>query len=565
MPVLGTCFRLGRALSLTAAVAAAQSTPPVRPPAATSVEHITQPSPPAAEDNAALTSAAFDRFVGSALQQEHRLIELMRNFKPILETYIQEESASNSRTSPRKDDYFLSRADLSGGEVEVREFSDPERFKPAGDKKAAKNSPFVAAAFAEAMFPDLDHFDRQNYEFEFVRWENLGDVRCAAIDVRPRGNAAGRAFAGRIWVESQNFNIVRFAGAHSSKATAKPFHFDSWRLNDLGITWMPAYIYTQESDPRDPSSPFPWFKAQTRIWGYNRRQAGENREFDKPLTDAPAAIDPNRHEASQDLDPAYTVGTTTYRPEDIVVERLQLAGLMAPDGAVDQILETVVNNLAITNNLDLPAVRCRVLLTTPLESFVVGRTIIVSRGLLDVLPDEATLAIVLAHELAHVVLRHSLNPEYLESLRSRFSDLEIPEHFNFRFDPAQEADAEKKGLEIFSKSPYKDQLEKVELFLEAVQARSSQLPNLFQGLFSNDFASSHLVGVEGTAKFPKHLEMDRLDQIPALPLGSRITLDPWSDQLEMLKTKPVPLESAAEKIPFEVSPFFPYLKRNEAQ
>lgn len=564
MPALGTCFRLGRTLSLTAAVAAAQSAPPASPPAATSARQITQASP-AEQERDALNSAAFDHFVDSALQQERRLIELMRNFKPILETYIQEESASNSRTSPKKDDYFLSRADLTGREVTVRKFSDPQRSRQHDDKKAAKKSPFVAAAFAEAMFPDFDHFDRQNYEFEFVRWENLGDVRCAAIDVKPRGNAPGRAFAGRMWVESQNLNIVRFAGVHSSKAMAKPFHFDSWRLNDLGIRWMPAYIYTEESDPHDPGSHLPWFKAQTRIWGYNRRQAGENREFDKPLTDAPGAIDPTRHEASQDLDPAYSLGTTTYRPEDLVVERLQLAGLMAPDGAVDQILETVVNNLAITNNLDLPAVRCRVLLTTPLESFVVGRTIIVSRGLLDVLPDEATLAIVLAHEVAHIVLRHSLSPDYLESLRSRFSDLEIPQHFNFRFDPAQEADAEKKGLEFFSKSPYREQLEQVELFLEAVEAHASQLPNLFQGLFSNDFASSHLVGVEGTAKFPKHLEMDRLDQIPALPLGSRITVDPWSDRVEMLKSKPVALESAAEKIPFEVSPFFPYLKRNEAR
>ena len=46
-----------------------------------------------------------------------------------------------------------------------------------------------------------------------------------------------------------------------------------------------------------------------------------------------------------------------------------------------------------------------------------------------------------------------------------------------------------------------------------------------------------------------------------MPLGSRIGLDPWSDRIEMLKSKPVRLESASEKMPFEVSPFFPYLKR----
>ena len=149
--------------------------------------------------------------------------------------------------------------------------------------------------------------------------------------------------------------------------------------------------------------------------------------------------DPNRHEASQDLNPAYTLGQTTYTPEDNVVERLQVAGLMAPDGEVNQVLQAVANNLLVTNNLDIAAVRCRVLLTTPLESFVVGRTIVLSRGLLDVLPDEATLAAVLAHELAHIVLGHSVAAGYLSSLTLPFSDKEIFANLKFHFDPAQEA------------------------------------------------------------------------------------------------------------------------------
>ena len=67
-------------------------------------------------------------------------------------------------------------------------------------------------------------------------------------------------------------------------------------------------------------------------------------------------------------------------------------------------LETVVANLEITNDLEIePPVRCRVLLTTPLESFTIGHTIVISRGLIDVLPDEASLAMVLAHELGHVL------------------------------------------------------------------------------------------------------------------------------------------------------------------
>jgi len=71
--------------------------------------------------------------------------------------------------------------------------------------------------------------------------------------------------------------------------------------------------------------------------------------------------------------------------------------------------------------------------------------------------------------------------------------------------------------------------------------------------------------MQALANSGKPLQMDRVDQISALPLGSRIVVDPWSDRIEMLKSKPVRLESAAEKMPFEVTPFFPHLKRRDEQ
>jgi hypothetical protein len=494
------------------------------------------------------------------------MTDLVRYFRPNIETYIQEERPDSDLTSvPKSDDYFLSRLDLTGSAPATSAFADPEQLRPAWRKKLLKDEqPFAAVGFAQPMFPDLGHFDRQNYAFEFVRWEVLGEVRCGVFDVKPRENSTNHGFTGRIWVEDQAFNIVRFTGAYAAKQlSSRTFHFDSWRLNTLGDMWMPAYIYTEEANPHDPSSRVPWFKAQTRIWGYDLQHAGDHREFAKPLTDNPLWVDPNRHEASQNLNPAYTQGKSAYTPEDDVVERLQVAGLMAPDGEVDQVLQTVVNNLLITNNLDIAAVRCRVLLTTPLESFVVGRTIVLSRGLLDVLPDEATLAAVLAHELGHIVLHHSVRDDkYLLDLLP-FSDLEILAHFDFRFDSEKEAAADKKGQELLSNSPYRGEIAKAALFLEALKTRAPQLPNLLRGRFSNDFASSHLVAMQGLVASPRHLQMDRLDQIAALPLGSRVGVDPWSDRIEVLKRKPVRLETKSEKMPFEVSPFFPYLKRLE--
>lgn len=531
------------------------------------------PSDPSqAPTSAAADSAAFDNLIDSAIQQERRLTDLMRYFKPLVETYIQEEKAdSNRRFSPKGDDYFLSRLDLAGNTAATQEFSSQQSSKK-NVARLLKYSPvfsdtFTASSFAQAVFPDLNHFDRRNYTFEFVRWEIFGDVRCAALDVKPRENAekdgfVNRGFVGRIWVEDRDFNIVRFTGVHTSKKFSKgEFHFDSWRMNTLGTMWMPAFVYTEESDPHEASSHGHRFKAQTRIWGYDLEHAGDHREFAKPLTDTPVWVDPKQHEASQDLSPANTLGRMTYTPEDNIVERLQVAGLMAPDGEVDQILQTVVNNLVVTNDLEVAGVRCRVLLTTPLESFVIGRTIVVSRGLLDVLPDEATLAAVLAHELAHIVLGHSVGSGYMAGFSLPFSDLETFANFNFRFDSGQETDADNKGLELFSKSPYKDKLANAALFLDALAAHSPQLPNLLHGRFSNDFGSSHLVGLRGLANSPKQSQADDVGPISALPLGSRIKVNPWSDRIEMLKSKPARPVSTSEKMPFEVSPFFPYLKR----
>jgi hypothetical protein len=59
------------------------------------------------------------------------------------------------------------------------------------------------------------------------------------------------------------------------------------------------------------------------------------------------------------------------------------------------------------------------------------------------------------------------------------------------------------------------------------------------------------------------LDMRKTDQIAALPFGAGVKLDPWSNRIALVKTKPVALTSAREKMPFEITPFFPYLTRTD--
>ena len=140
---------------------------------------------------------------------------------------------------------------------------------------------------------------------------------------------------------------------------------------------------------------------------------------------------------------------------------------------------TVVTNLEVTNNIELPRpVRTRVMLTSPLETFSVGNTIIVSRGLIDVLPDETSLAMVLSHELAHIVLGHNLGSRYAFNDRMLFSDESTYQNLGFRHVPEEETAADKKAIDLLKNSPYAQKLDTAGLFLRELAERGPALSAL---------------------------------------------------------------------------------------
>jgi len=94
-----------------------------------------------------------------------------------------------------------------------------------------------------------------------------------------------------------------------------------------------------------------------------------------------------------------------------------------------------------------------------------------------------------------------------------------------------------------------------------LQQSAPALPNLIRPHLGNNLASNKSIRMSVLLETAPQLEPSRTDQIAALPLGGRIKLDPWTDQVELAKAKPVALASAREKMPFEITPFFPYLTR----
>ncbi len=530
-------------------------------PSSSSTPQTTQPT--TSTTPAAAQPTTMDQVVDRTIEREHALMDFLKTRTPLVETYLQNLKLDPQLGPvPSQDHYFLGRIDMAES-VDRRDYlSKDSSFQNrlmGGFSKLFKFE-YKPMGFSWMIFADREDFDRNHYDFRYVRREFLGDVRCLVFDVTPKKDAGKGRFIGRIWVEDQEYNIVRLNGTYATRPkNSEFFHMDSWRLNLIPGYWLPAYIYSEEGDFSYGAKDTMAFKAQTRIWGYDLKKNEQGGELTQIRVDS--AKDES---TAADASPLQAERQWLQQAEDNVVERLQNAGLLAPEGEVDKILQTVVNNLQITNNIELPRpVRTRVMLTSPLETFSVGNTIIVSRGLIDVLPDEASLAMVLSHELSHIVLGHNLGSKFAFNDRMLFTDESTYQNFGFRHVPEEEIAADKKAMDMLKSSPYSQKLDTAALFLKVLALRGPQLSALLTAHLGNNFTDNK-GGVARMATLMNSgpaLDPNKLDQIAALPLGGRVKLNAWDDKVELIKTAPVAITSARDKMPFEVTPFFPRLTR----
>ncbi len=480
---------------------------------------------------AAAWAQSADPQVDRMIARERNLLKSLEAFDPVVETYIQ-ESVNGALSG---DHYYLGKVDLGHG----------FRFTPliASESGRARKGVmrFDPAGFAQTITPDPVAWNRETYAFENVRAEFLGDVRCLVYDVSPRDKAPSR-FTGRIWVEDRDSTIVRFNGTYSAAAEGHRYaHFDSWRVRSAQGLWIPAYMYVEETGGRGS------IHGQTRFWGYQVGRGGGQNELASIQVRTPAGVKDSSE--AQDASPIESQREWQRQAEDNILSRLERAGLLAPAGEVDGILNTVVTNLIVTNNLAIaPEVRCRVLLTTPLEIFSVGNTIVISRGLLDVLPDEATLAMALATELAQVALGNTRITRFAFQDLTMFPDNEVMRRFHFQRTAEQLRAGDARALEILAKSPYKE-TGSMGLFLRTLAGRMRQLPNLMTARLGDGLTAGDSVRLAELISSAKPAEIE------ALPLGGRIKLDPWNGSVKLTKSRPVAILSGRDRIPFEVTPF----------
>ncbi len=518
--------------------------------------------------------------IDKAITREQAVIKVVKERAPIVETYIQNMKPDPvMRQVPESDEHFL-------GRVEFGKIIGDQAFEagPKANEKQSKmgffkNSTsflsglggslhleFHQAGFVQMLLMDSNAFDKQHYQFFFVRNDFLGNTPTAVFDVTPIGGkkATGRFF-GRIWVETRSGNVVRFNGdfSGSEKDYSEFFHFDSWRTNVQPDLWLPTSFYVEESDPKSLQGTLK-FKAINHIWGYALKVP--SRDAENTSLEVVGAQDVSND--AQDLSPLGAQRAFAKQAEDNIIERLYQAGLLDAPSEFDKTLEALANNILAYNQLATSSpIHVRTLLTEPLESLAVGNTIILSKSLIDttavITADGAqqmgNLNALLAFQLAHILSGHKLDTKYAFNDRLVFPDNSSFKKIPMHHTEADNTEAAKKAGELLSVKELADGQKYFGLYLQQLQARVKALKSLNEPMIGDSLVKGDKDQTFWMASMlPKgeKLDVKNLKQQAAEPLSAFLRFDPWTDQVVTLHTAFEPVLSASDKMPFEVSPVY---------
>src|SRR5580700_1225143 len=212
-----------------------------------------------------------------------------------------------------------------------------------------------------------------------------------------------------------------------------------------------------------PPTGGPRFKARTHLWGYGLTSRNRQEELGRLLVETEGQVkdETEKHDRS----PLEQQRGWRSLSERNVMEVLERVGLVAPEGNVEKVLNTIVNNLMVTNGLDSGfEIHCRVLMTSDFELFSMQSTIVMSRGLIDVVPNEETLAALLAFEIADAMVPKPAQDQYGFSDILRLSPTEAMKKLSLVDKPEEARRNSDRAMELLKKSPYGNKLANVDCF-----------------------------------------------------------------------------------------------------
>ncbi len=407
---------------------------------------------------------------------EQELLEQLKQYSPIFETYIQSLWPDTADQIPLSDAQFLGRLhfdDLirSGGTQPATVLLGAQRSEARLLVDNGQQWGISETGFLEMLLLDTDAFDADTYRLSFLNTVVLEGIDCLVFDVSPMKDALGR-FKGTIWVEAKGLHIIRARGTFQAPRVSwrkrlNPlgsyvglmFHFDTWRREISPGIWVPAYVVVDDNIPwkaigGDGSTDI-HYKAVTLLWDYAYIGSFESQRANRVL-----GRDPSTEEQM--------IG-------------LVADGLVAPNGDIESSMDALIDGISQSTNVHLPKASVRILLTTNIELFHIGNTILISRGLLEAIADESELAALLTHELAHLASDHEvLHFSYDTTLfrRDRSKDFE-----GFSIKQGDEKRAESLTCEVLNGTRYQGGIRKAAALVAQLIKVSPQVPTLARARF----------------------------------------------------------------------------------
>jgi hypothetical protein len=508
----------------------------------------------------ASASTANDDLARRIVEREQQTAADLGSFHPLVETYIQVQKAHDGELAPWYDRHFLSVAEFHG---ELKAL----RFKPrhseiwrglgeTADSFTPVTIEYNPSGFVAMAYPNPATFDLRHYHLESIGSEYLGDVRCLVFHVSPIAREKKGLFEGKIWVESQTLVIVRFNGAYDGTNIADKYvHFDSWRANAKPGLWVPAAIYADdEALPCCGAWKINWTKihmrSETRFWGYGLHLLESSEEA--------ASTSIEKSQQPRVVASAFSPGgsiaqplQSTLKSDEAAVQDLERLGLLAPIGEVETGLQNVLASFQAANHLSFAqGVQCRVLLTSNLESAVIGHTIILSRGILELMPNQAALAAILAHGLAHVALEDAGKSNLFAGDQSISDPREVTRKLRVAHSAKEEAQAASLAQEWMRKSPYGESLASVSEFAAQLKTWSPRIGKLLEASIGENLCQTLGVDHMRAAAAVQGLE----SSFDRFPFGGKLNVDPWSGALLPFQGKANSRNADTASAPLEIAP-----------
>jgi len=430
---------------------------------------------------------SYDEVTQSIFEQEHKLIRILGHSPMLMETYVQSlgfhSDVDMDKTRDRKreglidDLYYLSDVDFS-----TLPYNAPKVKQIIGhhwrQQYVVTNNNVMERLPPEGQlymfFPDVTDFNESSYSLRYRQEATINDTACWEFTVRLREGVQPVGFSGSIWVDQSSLAIVRVKGIVVSTEPwykrafvgGRFFQFDSFRERDPWGNWLPSvtyfddrHTYVSDGDLRND------YRGYSILW---RHSAGERQpqSISRPVTDS---------------------GTGG------VVEQLERDGVLAKVGPEEEMLNAIVQQIQRAAGIR-GTIQCRILVTTPVEMFSVGRTIVVSRGLLNVVPDKAVLAVLIATSMASILRDSQRSKPILP--HSIFDSAKNKDFAGLGVDSTtSEATTESEMLLLLKGSGFESGIPETVEFLAGLQKGSK----LFRNLVKPRFGSTIIPSREGFA------------------------------------------------------------------